>query len=157
RHLRDHAKLLKILLAENRKVRSALREQFADNGCDTAEKMRPEAVFQTGRGRSLRHDPRGKAARIHRLDLGVPDQLDLFGRELAKVGLPRSWIGTKILGRRKLRRVDEDRDDHPFCAAPCEAHQRHMPVMECTHGWNEGDGFFSLVKAVDGATQYWDR
>ena len=51
RHLRDHPQLLKILLAEDRDIRPALREQLADHGGDAAEEVRPEAILEAGRRR----------------------------------------------------------------------------------------------------------
>ncbi len=119
--------------------------------------MRAEAVLQACDGRSFRHDPCRKAVRIHRLDVRVPDDVDLLRRELGEVFLPGTRIGGKILARRKLRRIDEDRDDDPFRAPPGQAYQRHMAVMECTHGGHQRDGGFLVAKILDGAAQGGDR
>src|ERR1700684_3050482 len=34
-----------------------------------------------------------------------------------------------------------------------QPNQRHMAVMECSHGWHQRDGGFSHAKALEGATQ----
>ena len=92
RHLRHHPQLLKILFAEDREIRPALREQLSDHGGDAAEEVRSEAIFEPGGGRAFRHDPRGEAVRVHRLDVGMPDQIDILGGELGDVGLPGARV-----------------------------------------------------------------
>jgi hypothetical protein len=146
-----------ILLPEDRNVRTALREQLADHGCDAAEEMRPEAIFQAGGRWTFRHDPRGEAVGVHRLDVGMPDQVDLLGRELRDVGFPGARVGAEILGGRELGRVDEDRDDHLRRAPFRKPHEGHMAVMECTHGRHQCDGGLPGAKIIDGAAQHRDR
>lgn len=101
--------------------------------------MRPEAILEPGGRRSLRNDPGGEAVRVHRLHLGVPDQVDALGGELGDVFLPGARIRTEVLGGSELRRIDEDRDHDPLGAALGEPHQRHMAVMERTHGRDQRD------------------
>ncbi|MGY4376932.1 hypothetical protein ACVWZ3_004571 [Bradyrhizobium sp. i1.3.6] len=126
-------------------------------GGDAAEEVRPEAVLEAGQRRPLRHDAGRKAVRIHRLGAGVPDDVDVLGGELGEIGLPGARIGTKVLGRRELGRVDEDRHHDATRAPPGEAHQRHMSVMERPHGRDQRDRGLSLAKIVDGASQGGDR
>src|SRR5690349_24866962 len=87
-HLCHHAELLEVLLAEHRKIRAALHEQLADDGRNTAEEMRPEAIFQSRGGCASWNDLRCEAIRVHRLDVGIPDDVHRFGGELGDIGLP---------------------------------------------------------------------
>jgi len=103
RHARYHPKLLIVLFAEDCEIRPYLREKLADDGRDPAEEMRSKTIFQTCGCRPLRHDARGEAVRIHGLDVGIPDQVDRFRRQLRYVGFPRARIGGKVFGRRELR------------------------------------------------------
>jgi hypothetical protein len=77
-HSRHHPQLLKILFAEDREIGADLREQLADDGCDPAEEMRPEPIFQSHDGGPFGHDAGGEAVRVHRLDAGIPDQVDIL-------------------------------------------------------------------------------
>ena len=52
----------------------------------------------------------GKARRIHRLHGRRPDQFGGAG-EGRDIGIKRTRIGGEVFVRRKLCRVDEDRDD----------------------------------------------
>jgi hypothetical protein len=115
--------LLKILLAEDREIRADLREQFADHSSDAAEEVRPEPILQPGGGRAFGHDPGRKSLRVHRLEVWIPDQVDLFGGEFGDVGLPGARVRTEILRRRELRRVDEYRNDDFLRPALREPHQ----------------------------------
>jgi hypothetical protein len=69
-----------------------LGEQLADHGRDAAEEVRTEAVFEARGRRSLRRDPGGKSIRVHRIDLGVPDDVDRFRGEFLKIALPRARV-----------------------------------------------------------------
>ena len=153
RHLRHHAQLLKVLFTKDRDIGADLREQFSDHGCDTAEEMRPEAILESRSRRTLRYDFCRKSFRVHVFDIRMPDQLNILGGKLGNISRPGARVGTKIFGRRELRRVDEDRDDN-LCSAPFgETNQRHMPVMERTHGWHQRDCGLSGTKAIERATQ----
>ena len=156
RHLRHDPQLLKILLAEDRDIRPALGEQLADHGGDAAEEVRPKAVLETGGGRTLGHDPGGEAVRVHRLDVRIPDQVNLLGGEFGDVGFPGARIGTEILRRRELRGVDEDRNDDFLRPAFRESHQRHMPVVKRSHGRHQRGGGLSGAQGLDGAPQGWN-
>src|SRR5437868_6282377 len=156
-HPRHDPQLLKVLFAEDREIRTDLREQFADHGRDTSEKMRAEAILQADRRRALRRNPRRKTLRIHGLDVGIPDQIDILGGEFAEIGLPGTRIGAEIFRWRELGGVDKDRNDYLLRAPLRQRYQRHMPVMECTHGWHQRDRSLSRAKSVDGATQRWNR
>ena len=141
RHPRHHPQLLEILFAEDREIRPHLREQLADHGGDAAEEVRTEAVLQTGGGRAFGQDPGGKAVRVHGLDVGIPDQVDILGGELGDIGLPGARVGTEILRWRELGGVDEDRN-HDLGGAPFrQPDQRHMAVMECSHGWHQRESW----------------
>jgi len=135
--------LLVILFAEDCEIRPYLREKLADDGRDPAEEMRTKTIFQTCGCRTFRHDARGEAIRIHRLDVGIPDQIDTLRRQLRHVGFPRARIGGEVFTRRKLRRIDEDRNNHLRRAPLCQPHQRHMSVMERTHGRDQRDAGLS--------------
>jgi hypothetical protein len=117
RHPRHHPQLLEILLAEDGEIGPDLREQFADHGGDAAEEMRPEAILQTRDSRPFGEDLRGEAVRVHGLDPGIPDQIDILGGKPGDIGLPGARVGTEILRWRELGGVDEDRDDHLLGAA----------------------------------------
>ena len=91
------------------------------------------------------------------LTSGIPDQVDVLGGELGDIGLPGARIGTEIFGRRELGRVDEDRDDDFSGAAFGQPDQRHMAVMERSHGRHQRDRGLSGAKAVEGAAQCGDR
>ena len=118
--------------------------------------MRPEAILQIGRRRPLDEDAAGKAVRIHGLDVGIPDQIDVFRRQPGEVGLPGPRVGSEILRRRKLGRVHEDRY-HDFAGASLrQPNQRHMAVMERSHGRHQRDRGFSRTKAVERAAQRGD-
>ena len=107
-HPRHHPQLLEILFAENRKIGSDLREQLADDGRDPAEEMRPETILQTHDGRAIGHDAGSKAVRVHCLNVGIPDQVAIFGGEPGDVDFPGARVGTKILRGRELGGIDED-------------------------------------------------
>jgi len=86
----------------------------------------------------------------------MPDQIDILGGKLGDIGFPGARVGTKIFRRRKLGRVDEDRD-HDLCRpAFGEANQRYMTVMERTHGRHQCYGGFSGAKTTECATQRGD-
>jgi hypothetical protein len=87
-----HPTLLKILFAEHRDIRAALGEKLADHGGDATEEMRSEAIFQPCGRRPLRNNPRGKAVRVHGLDVRVPDHVNGFGGEFLQIGLPRARV-----------------------------------------------------------------
>jgi hypothetical protein len=101
--------LLKILLAEDRHIRPHLREQLADHGGDAAEEMRPETILKAGGGRTFRHDPAGEAVRVHRLDVRIPDQVDLSRRRALATSAfqvrgyePKSSVGANCVGLTKI-------------------------------------------------------
>ena len=83
----------------------------------------------------------------------MPDHLNILGGKLGNISRPGARVGTEIFSRRELRRIDEDRDDNP-CSAPFgETNQRHMPVMERTHGWHQRHRGLPCAKAIERATQ----
>ena len=94
----------------------------------------------------LGQDPGGKAVRVHGFDVRIPDQVDFLGGQLGDIGLPGARVGTEILRRRELSGIDEDRNDDPGGAPLRQSNQRHMAVMECSHGWHQCDG--SLPRAA---------
>ena len=118
--------------------------------------MGAEAVLQAGSRRPLGGNPRRKALRIHDLDAGIPDQVDILGGEFADIGLPGPRIRAEIFRWRELRGINKDRNNDPVRAALRLRYQRHMPVMEGTHGWHQRDGGLSGTKSVDGVTQRWN-
>ena len=73
----------------------------------------------------------------------MPDQVGLLGCQLGDIFLPGPRIGAEILSRRELSRIDKDRDDDLVGAALGEPDERHMAVMESTHGWDQCDGRLS--------------
>ncbi len=156
-HPRHDPQLLEILFPKNCEVRPALREQLADHGGDSAEKMRPKAILQTCRCRPFGRYPGGKAVRVHGLDVRIPDQVDLLGGELGDISFPGSRVGTEILGWRELGGIDEDRDDNLCGATFCQPNQRHVAVMEGSHGWHQRDGRPFQAQAIERAPQCRDR
>ena len=128
--MRHHAQLLEVLFAENREIRSTLRKQLADDGADAGEEIRPKPVFQTHLGWTFRQDFSGKAVRVHGLDVRIPNQVDILGCEQGEIGIPGPRVRTKILRRRELGWIDEDRDDHFRRAAlrqPAAAAEEESP------------------------------
>ena len=157
RHPGDDPQLLKILLAEHREVRTDLREQLADHRRDAAEKMRPETILQACRGGSFRHDAGREAFGVHDLDVRIPDEVDIFRGELGDIGLPGARIGAEILRGRKLGGIDEDRDHHFFGSPLRQSHQRHMAVMERSHGRDQRDRGIARTNAIESAMKCGDR
>ena len=156
-HSRHHTQLLVVLFAEDREIRPALRKQLADDRGDAAEEVWPEPIFQARGGRSFGQDPGGKAVRVHGFDVRIPDQVDILGGEPRNIGLPGARIRTEILGRRKLGGIDEDRDNNFFGAALRQPDQRHMAVMESSHGRHQRRRGLFYAKIIEGAAQCRDR
>ena len=61
------------------------------------------------------------------------------GGESGDIGFPGARVGTEILRGRELGRVHEDRDDDLGGAAFRESDQRHVAVMERSHGRYQRD------------------
>src|SRR5262245_58340 len=85
-HLGDDAQLLVVFLPEERKIRRNLREQFGNNGRDTAEKMWTEFVLESGFGWPFWRKASGKPFRIHGLDCWRPDDINVRGAQSLDVG-----------------------------------------------------------------------
>ena len=85
--------------------------------------MRAERVFQADLRGPFGHDAQRKAGRIYFIDRRRPDQIDRGPSERGEVGLQAARIAGKILMRRKLRGIDEDRDDDAPRSPPRELHQ----------------------------------
>ncbi len=115
--------------------------------------MRAKLVFESGRCRSLRHDSRRKSGRIHHRDRRRPGQIDLHLGQSREVGIEASRIARKVLVRRKLRGVDEDRDDDAPRASPCRPHQRDMAGMQGAHGRDQRNPLPALAPLLDRAAQ----
>jgi len=104
----DDAKLLIVLLAEDRDIRPGLDQELGDDDRDSAEEMRPEIGLQPQR-RALHRDRGGEARRVHLGPAGREDHLGpgpAGGRHVGRLG---AGIGVEILVRGELRRIDEDR------------------------------------------------
>ena len=152
-HSRHHMQLPKVLLAEDRDIGAASHEQLADDGGNTTEDVRPEAVFQSRGCRTFRNNPRCEAIRVLVLMSGFPDDVHRFGSKPCDIGLPRPRVSAVVFRRSELSRIDENRDNDTPRASFGEAHQRHVPVMECAHGWHRCDSGFPVAIIVEGALQ----
>ena len=59
--------------------------------------------------------------------------------ERVDIGREGTGIGFQIFGRRELRRVDEDRHDHPIGPPLRAFHQGKMPGVQRAHGRDQTD------------------
>jgi hypothetical protein len=101
--------------------------------------MRPEGILQSNLGWPVRHHPRRKPVRIHDADRRRPDQIDALVRKFGGVRGPGPRVGGEVFMRGELRRVNEDRHDHPGGVPAGEAHQREVSCVQRTHGGDQGD------------------
>ena len=85
--------------------------------------MRAKRVFQADLRGPFGHEAQRKAGRIHFIDRRRPDQIDRGPSERGEVAVEAAGIARKILMRRKLRGIDEDRDDDAPRSPPRELHQ----------------------------------
>src|SRR5205085_1474765 len=102
----------KILFAEDRDIRTALVEELGHDDCDAGKMRWSETIFQTRGCGPSQGDGGGKTLAVHGLDAWREDQISSCRREQSRVRLERAGIGAKILRRRELRRIDENRHHH---------------------------------------------
>ncbi len=137
-HLPDDGELLEILLSEQGDVGADLVEQPRHHRRHAVEMARAGGAVETlaeasGADRDL------GAARIHGLDVRRPDEGAAFLLQQLGVGRLPPGVGGKVLMRRELGRIDEDRGDDVARPAPPFRDQRHVAGMERAHGRDEGD------------------
>jgi len=143
---------LKILLAEDRNIRPDLREQLADDGGDTAEKMRPEAVLESGNGGPLWCDPRRKPLCVMVLTSGCQISSTRSAASLARSAFqvrryePKSSAGANWAGLTKIETTT--------LAAPVwRGGPATHAVMERTHGRHQCDAGLAGAQGIEGTAE----
>jgi len=115
--------------------------------------MRAKLVLKTGRRRTLCYDAGGEAGRVHDRYGWRPNEVYSHVGERAEIGAGASRIAGKILMRRKLCGVDEDRDDDARCTPLRSPHQREVTGMEGAHGRYQRNALAGRSPPTDGAAQ----
>ena len=100
---------------------------------------RPETILKPRYGGAANLEPGCEACRIDRLDGRREDGVAAGRGEKRDVGLERARIGGKILVRRELRRIDEDRHHDAVGLLPGQRHQRDMAGVQRAHGRRQRD------------------
>ena len=80
-----------------------------------------------------------KLLAVHGLDAGRENQISFRRREQSRVSLERAGIGAKILRRRELRRIDENRHHHTARVFFRFVDKGNMSGMKRAHGRHEPD------------------
>src|SRR5262245_34996332 len=101
--------------------------------------MWTEFVLEANFGWPFRRKTSGKAVRIHRLHGWRPDEVDVPGTQSLDVGCEAARITCEVFMRRKLRRVDKDRDDDPFGSPSRISDQCHVTPMQRAHRRHQRD------------------
>jgi hypothetical protein len=151
----DDGELLEILLAEDRDIGRALRQQLRDHGRDAGEEMRACDALQSF-GRPAHRDGRAGAVRVHFGRLGSEDEVDAAGFEGGEVAGEVARIGGQIFRRSELRRVDEDRHHHPVGPPGSLIDQRQMTGVERPHGRDQSDALPGAPPCRDASAQLSD-
>ena len=134
-----------------------LREQLGDDGGDALEEVRAELVLQAGHGRASGTIRVANPSGYITPTVAVPRRDRPAPQPARKVGCEGAGIGREILGRRELRRVDEDRHDDPVGATAGAPHQRQMAVVQRAHGRDQRDLLTGVTPARNAAAQRDDR
>jgi hypothetical protein len=82
-----------------------------------------------------------------------PDEIGLLLSQHRKIGCEGAGIGGKILSRRELRGVDENRHHDPVGAAAGTPHQRQMPRVQGAHGRHQRNRRTGVTPARHAAAQ----
>ncbi len=128
-------------------------QELSDHGRHASEKMWADGIFEPGGGRSLWHDQRGEAGRIHRWHCRRPDQFDFEFRQGGNIGVKGARIGVEVFARGELGRINEYRDDHPIGTASRPAYERKMPFVQRAHGRHQCDFTAAGAEIRHGAAQ----
>src|SRR5262249_39638120 len=138
RHAPDDLELLVILRAENSGVRPDHVEELGDDR-RYAAKVAGTKLAGEERRKALNLDRRLVAFGIDLSRRGVEKNVDVFFFEKRAVAREVARIGSEVLARRELRRVDEKRGDYAVAELFRRAHEREMAVVQRAHRGHERD------------------
>src|SRR5690606_150325 len=80
-----------------------------------------------------------------------------------QIGIQISWVVAEVLWVIKLRGIYENTNDHQVAFPACLLHQRHVPLMQSSHGGNKSYNFSGrfgvlyLLPNLTGSGQYLHR
>src|SRR5262249_57925196 len=110
--------LLVVLPPQHRGGGRPWNKDFPPPRRQAGKEGRARFVPESRRCRPLRDDAGGKTGRVHRRHGWRPYKVDAHVGKRGEIGVPTARITRKILMRRKLRGIDEDRDDDAWRAPP---------------------------------------
>ena len=133
------------------------REEEEQIDADALEMRRAEAVLQPDGGRAEQQHAGRESGGIHLLDRGEEHRVGAGRDELGAIVVEGARVLLEILMRRELRRVDEDRDDHPLRMALALCDQRDMALVQRAHGRHQRHLLAGGMPAGDGFAHRGDR
>ncbi len=84
---------------------------------------------------------------------GAQTSVDAQRGERLEIAIEAPRIGGKVLVRRELRRIDEDRDHDPARPPPAASHQGEVARVQRPHGRYQRDALVRTAELGDGAAQ----
>jgi hypothetical protein len=138
RHAPDDLQLLEILAAEYGDMRLNDIEKFRHHRGHSLEMAQAKRAAQR-RAQVLDLDVSLMTLRVHLRHGRMKQNVDAGLFEQLPVAAKIARIGRKILPRRELRWVDEDRYDKAVAVLFSSPHQAQVAFMQKAHGWNKSD------------------
>jgi hypothetical protein len=152
--LHDH-QLLVILFAEIRGVRESLDQQLGYDRRNTVEVTGTVPAAQAFREAGDAHGRR-KTGRVHLIDRRHEDEINPRRSQHLKVGRLAPRVGTEILTRRELLRIDKYRRNDAIAFSVSCPYQHHMTFMQCAHRRHQPDSLLRLAPEGDVPSQIAD-
>lgn len=74
--------------------------------------------------------------------------------EKCRVTFQLTRVLIQVFSCSKLRRIDKNGRNNDIVGRPCLAHQRHVAIVQCTHGRDKTDCFRRIQGSADGSNGF---
>ncbi len=140
--------MLVVLVTEHGQVGFDDMQQLGDHGAHPAKMAWAMFAFERVGQRDLL-DPAGRIAVVHLLVGRRKYHVDFFPLADAAIRFEVTRIAVEVLVRPELGRVDEDAHHHRGALVARRAHQRHVTVMQGSHGRDQGNAAIRTFGGAD--------